>query len=176
MKTVVVFASLIVALIVLSLFIVSSYAQYSFHPGHHAIPMYVQPAPLPTALIPTYSSYPSFGPPPSPHASFIPTASHAIPSYQPIMTAPVATHTVVPVPVAPVVIPQYNQYSQPSPSSPPSSSQIQERSSNEKSSSPSSSSSSGFSLSKPFSLPNDIADKLFPFTIRIATHGEPHMP
>lgn len=166
MKTVVVFASVIVALIVLSLFIVSSYAQYSFHPGHHAIPMYVQPAPLPTALYPTYSSYPSFGSPPSTHASFIPAASHAIPSYQPIMT----------VPVAPVVIPPYNQYSQPSPSSPPSSSQIQDRSSSEKSSSPSSSSSSGFSLSKPFSLPNDIADKLFPFTIRIATHGEPHMP
>lgn len=29
---------------------------------------------------------------------------------------------------------------------------------------------------KGFQIPNDLADKLFPFTIRIATHGEPHLP
>lgn len=33
----------------------------------------------------------------------------------------------------------------------------------------------GFSM-KSLNLPNDFADKLFPFTIRIATHGEPHLP
>ena len=36
---------------------------------------------------------------------------------------------------------------------------------------------SGFwSFLRGTSLNNDVADRLFPFTIRIATHGEPHMP
>ena len=29
---------------------------------------------------------------------------------------------------------------------------------------------------KSMHISNDLADKLFPFTIRIASHGEPHLP
>ncbi|KAI1286098.1 hypothetical protein HDE_11280 [Halotydeus destructor] len=35
---------------------------------------------------------------------------------------------------------------------------------------------SGWSGLKGMSIPSSLADKLFPFTIRIASHGEPHLP
>ena len=179
MRVVVVFASVIIALIVLSLFIVASYGypQYS-------MPYYMQPTPLSTNLYSTFAApqvtYPSY----SSSDVFMNRESY-IPSYSmatPIMAAPVQTMVPVPVPVpmTSVMIPSQPVYSQPGPQYSPQYSQpsppretIQERSSTTEKSSKGG---SGFKIGSKFSIPNDIADKLFPFSIRIASHGEPHLP
>jgi hypothetical protein len=178
MRVVVVFASIIIALIVLSLFIVASYGYPQYHSyGHHpSIPVYVQ-SPMHTQYIPTYAAPPSltYSSYPSQDTfmtreSYIPAPSHHIPSYSmpsPMIT-PVQAVVQVPVPVTPVVIPQYHHQPPPPPRE-----AIEDRSS---STEKSSSGGSKFKFGKSLSIPNDFADKLFPFTIRIATHGEPHMP
>ena len=183
MKIVVVLASIIIALIFLSLFIVASYGQYVFHPGHHQhYPFYFQPASLPSSLFPTYASYPSL---PQTHGSYIPTPSQYshiptyTPTYQPVMAIPAPSI----VPVTPVVIPSYNQPAPPQPdidrsskSDPPTPPPLQPPSPAPSSPSTSKGGLNIPNLFKSFSIPNDFADKLFPFSIRIATHGEPHMP
>lgn len=132
------------------------------------VPFYMHPAPL----IPVQSPYtiapyaaprmdihPGFG---GHYAPYSPP-----PSYSPFMAASAPVAAVVPM--AHLAIP-------PPPHSSPSTPEIQDRSSASSASSSSSSSPGGGFLSKALNLPNDMADKLFPFAIRIATHGEPHLP
>ena len=112
--------------------------------------------------------------------SFSPYASAS--SVAPVAVIPVPVPA-LPLPIASPVIPgnQGGSSSSSSSSSSISNSEsqqetISDRSSNTaKSSSPNSNPFAGFSL-KSLQLPNDLADKIFPFTIRIASHGEPHMP
>ena len=148
----------------------------------HPSPFFLQPQ----ALIPFPYAHPaslahggssqSQGPAASAF-SFNPYASAS--SMAPVAVIPVPVPA-VPLPLAPAsLIPASQSASQSSSSSSSANTNEPQQEISDRSSSTAKSSASspfaGFSL-KSLQLPNDLADKIFPFTIRIASHGEPHMP